>query len=343
MGAPRRISLEADEWPHRGALHEWWYLNFHLTDGTGRRYGFVVSFFPHYMLASLVDKDAGKTVGKRVERGLGLKSLGNGVSRGSSRLVRETGDSLSLRYDCEEYSVALRLTQKKGPLYVNGSGQIREGLLGRSWYYALTNMSAEGELKLGSGARRVSGIGWMDRQWGQWEEMGIGGWEWFSLQFANDWEVLATQIYSPVTLRTCVRVMSVKTAGSEDFHTDRFVMKRLAEWRSPDTNLVYGKRWQVTGPRGVKVGVEVDFDSQELEKGLWEGSCHATLEGAGGKAAGVGYAEQVLRTEGPVTALLSLAGAPPHYHLQRALGRPNLGVWDLVGKLGIWNLVPSGR
>ena len=338
MTEAARISPAADEWAHRGALHEWWYLNFHLADPTGRRYGFVISFFPHYMLASLVDKDAGKVIGKKVERGLGLRSSGKGISRGSSRLVRESGDSLSLRYECEEYAVDLRLTQRKGPLYVNGSGQIREGLLGRSWYYALTNLSVEGELKLGTGTRRVDGVGWMDRQWGQWEEMGIGGWEWFSLQFSNDLEVLATQIYSPVTLKTCVRAMSVKMPGSEDLHTDRFVIRRLAEWRSPETNLLYGKRWQIAGPRGFRVGVEVDFDSQELEKGLWEGSCHATLVSEGGNAAGVGYAEQVQRNEGPVTALLSFAGAPPHYILQRALGRPNLGVWDLVGKLGVWRL-----
>jgi len=50
-----------------------------------------------------------------------------------------------------------------------------------SRYYALTNLKVSGTLEINENEFDVKGIGWMDRQWGNWDYSGIGGWNWFSL------------------------------------------------------------------------------------------------------------------------------------------------------------------
>jgi predicted secreted hydrolase len=335
------ISVPGDEWAHRGALHEWWYVNCHLEDGNGRRYGLVIAFFPDYMLAALVDKDGKKTLSKSVLRGGRLRCGSSGVSMGASGLGSSGPGAYALTYRSEEMSADLSLRSRKTPLMVNGSGEIREGLLGHSWYYALTDMSAEGEIRLAGGVMRVTGIAWIDRQWGDWEDMGIGGWEWFSLQFSNGWEVLATQIYSPVTMKACVRVLSAKMPDSAELHADRFTLRRLSEWRSP-LGSVYGSRWEILGPDGIRIGITVDFDSQELHAGLWEGSCTALLESGSMRSTGVGYAEQVVRSQGRFSAIMSFAMAPAHFLAQGILRRTDLGVWRLLERLGVWRLAGRG-
>lgn len=336
----RRVSLPGDEWAHRGALHEWWYVNCHLEDGGGRRYGLVVAFFPDYTLAALVDKAAGRTVSKNVSRGGRLQSGPSGISVGAFGLASPRPGEYVLNYAVPGFKARLVLKPRKAPLLVNGSGEIREGLLGRSRYYALTDMSAEGELSFEGAAKRLRGTGWIDRQWGDWEDMGIGGWDWFSLQFSNGWEVLATQIYSPLRMKPCVRVLSAKLPDSSELHLDRFALRRLSEWRN-DEGTVYGTRWELVAPGGIRTTVKADFDSQELHPGLWEGSCTARLLTPEGEYRGVGYAEQVMRSRRSLSGLLSLASAPVHYPLQRLLGRADLGVWTLLDRVGVWKLAPG--
>ena len=324
-------------------MHEWWYVNSHLEGSSGRRYGFVTSFFPDYVLGALVDKGAKRTIGKGVDRRGRLLSTPRGIRIGGCALQGAGRGVYGLNYVGDGFSADLTLRSEKPPLLVNGSGEIREGLLGRSWYYALTRMSVGGELKTSQGGDRVSGVGWMDRQWGGWDDMGIGGWEWFSLQFSNRWEVLATQIYSPVTMKTCFRVMSIKKPDSAEVHTSAFSMRRLSEWKSPETGKTYGSSWELRGPAGGKIRVGATFDSQEIHAGFWEGSCEAVLDAGTGEVPGMGYSEQVLRNEGRVTSLLSFAAAPVHYAFQRALGRTSFHMWDLAEKLGVWKLSPPKR
>lgn len=340
----RALSLAEDEWVHRGALHEWWYLNSHLEDAKGRRFGAVAAFFPDYVLFGLADKTARSMVQSRVVRGAALDSSGSGVRFGQSFLVGAgRPGAYSLRWASEEVSMEMSLDSEKGPLLVGGEGKIREGLLGDSWYYSLTSLAAKGTLRVGGDTTPVSGIAWIDRQWGRWEDLGIAGWEWFSLQLSNGSEVLATQIYSPVNGRPCTNVLSVKRKDSTEVHSTSLSVRRLESLTSPSSGSTYGKRWAIVSPGVLSAEVEVDFDGQEFHRGFWEGSCTARGSLEGEAVTGVGYAEQVDRSLGPLTGALATAAAPAHYVLQNLLGRANLGIWDLTERLGVWRRLSLRR
>jgi len=340
----KELSLAADEWAHPDALHEWWYVNTHLVDSTGRKFGAVVAFFPDYMLFGLADKVEKRMVSAEVIRGHRLVSSTAGVSYvGNSFAGAGREGTYALRYSSRGISLELGLESEKRPLLVNRFGKIREGLLGDSFYYSLTRLAARGRLSLGGEERDVSGIAWIDRQWGRWEDMGIGGWEWFSLQLSNGTEVLATQIYSPVARRICTSVVSVKRKDSSEVHSAKLSVRRVETIGGGASGTKYGRRWRLDSPGLLDLEVVVDFDGQEFHKGLWEGCCSArgTIEKEA--VTGVGYAEQVDRAQGPLTQLLSLAAAPGHYALQNLLGRSNLGLWDLPERLGIWRVLAVRR
>lgn len=332
----RRLGVPQDEWAHPDALHEWWYVNSHLVDGGGRSFGAVAAFFHDYMLFGLADKGERRMVRAEVVRGQRLDSWDGGVRYGDSSFARAGGrGGYSLECASEGVSLRLEVEPEKGPLLVNRVGKVREGLLGDSWYYSLTMLRARGSLAVSGEERPVSGIAWIDRQWGRWEDMGIGGWVWFSLQLSNGCEVLATIIYSPVFRRTCTRVVSVKRRDSTELHSTELTIRRL-EALTGASGAVYGRRWSVESPGVMSLEVTVDFDGQEFHRGLWEGCCSATGTVEGDEVTGVGYAEQVDRTQGPLMEVLSFAAAPGHFLLQNLLGRANLGLWDLPERLGIW-------
>jgi predicted secreted hydrolase len=249
----------------------------------------------------------------------------------------------SLACGSEGLSLDLSLKAEKAPLLVNQVGLIREGLLGTSWYYSLTSMRVEGQLVVAGDAKHVSGIGWIDRQWGRWEDMGIGGWEWFSLQLSNGCEVLVTQIYSPVTGRTCSKILSMKRRDSSEYHSMNFAVRRIESLTGSLSGSKYGKKWLIEAPGVLRLVVEVDFEDQEFHKGLWEGCCNAQGVLEGGEVTGLGYAEQVDRGQGPLSERLSLAAAPGHFVLQNLLGRANLGLWDLSERLKLWRILSLRR
>lgn len=335
------ISLPKDEWRHADALHEWWYVNSHLKAEDGRSYGLYIFFFADYFILSLADKVENRVIAYEKITDERLHFTNEGIFFGESSLIRSSREKLvyRLRHHSDKASIDITLASLKEPLIVNGNGKINEGLLGLSWYYALTNLKAEGELRIGTHAlaTKVSGIAWIDRQWGNWEEMGIGSWIWLSLQLSNGCEILLTEINSPYLNRATTKVMSIKKGnGSADEHYSEFIIRCLSQWRSPETGSAYGTMWEIMSSNRMQLCVEVDFDDQELHQGLWQGSCSVKGEFEGKSVNGVGYAEQVNKTPSTVLALTSLILAPYHLLLQSLTRRPDFGILEFLERKEIW-------
>lgn len=336
------INILRDEWAHPNALHEWWYINSHVITSDGRELGLFLAFFPDYLIFSLSDKKDKKLISKRLTKNQRLVTSEKGICFGKNSLEKiDNKIAYKACYYSDRLSFELTLVSQKQPLMVNGNGKIKEGLLGTSWYYALTNLSATGHLKLASETLQVKGVAWIDRQWGSWEDMGIGSWIWFSLQLSNGCEILATEIYTPFLRRSSSKVLSIKMQDSREFHTSDFGIHETARWKSETSGSVYGARWIISSENMLNLRVATDFDEQELQRGLWEGSCEVEGTFEGNQVHGIGFAEQVERSASNLLSLLSLSVAPYHYIIQNLLDKPNLGVWDLVERLGVWKALPA--
>ena len=156
--------------------------------------------------------------------------------------------------------------------------------------------------------------------------------------FSNNCEILVTEIYSPFLNKVSSRVLSVKEADSTDRNISDFAIQRLTSWKSPETGFVYGTHWRVFSSEGINLDITVDFENQEIHRGLWQGSCAVQGNFRNEKVTGVGYAEQLEKVPRSLFGLMQFCVSPYHLIFQNMLGRANLGLLDRLGRSHIFKL-----
>ena len=319
---------------HPGHVHEWWYLNSHLASRGNRRFGVAVIFFQRRLVFMISDKDA-LVVLKRYEKSgvLGSAREGLNISFDSSRLMEVSRGSgkFELLVGADDAELSLSLTAKKSPVALNGGGKVSEGVLGHSWYFALTNLEAHGVLKFGGEEHSVAGGAWLDKQWGNWDFGGMKGWDWFSLQLRDGNELLILEPLHPLTGHPVSRLLTIDYGDSSVRTLSKFATRATERWTSPRTGISYGSAWEIVAP-GTRLTARAHFGDQEVHEGLWEGCCQVEGILENRPVTGEGYVEQLRRMPfaSPGRALLELWTAPLHYAGQRLFLRENLG---LGGKL----------
>ena len=88
------------------------------------------------------------------------------------------------------FGLRLSLIDEKPPVLHHG-GYIDYGPAGGSYYYSRTRLRASGFLsQTGAAAAAVSGEAWMDHQWGNFVVASGGGWDWYSLQLDDRFELM---------------------------------------------------------------------------------------------------------------------------------------------------------
>jgi hypothetical protein len=119
-----------------------------------------------------------------------------------------------LRSTGNKIGIAFNIESRNPPLPVGGTGfVVWGGGLESTYYYSLTRLDIEGTLRVVDREYEVSGIGWMDHQWGNFAGA-VGGqfWEWFSIQLENNVELnlIATRRVGKFELK----IWQVMTAGA---------------------------------------------------------------------------------------------------------------------------------
>jgi predicted secreted hydrolase len=88
------------------------------------------------------------------------------------------------------------LQANKKPFFPGGDGFIAMGEKGKSYYYALTDMTLNGTVKMGTNQVRVTGKAWMDHQWGQWDWINdFSQWKWYSIKLDNGTDLMLFNLY----------------------------------------------------------------------------------------------------------------------------------------------------
>ena len=199
--------------------------------------------------------------------------------------------------------LSLRLNSIKAPVLHgnNGLSQKGEGAGRASYYYSLTRMKTEGELKIDGRKEKVRGFTWMDHEFGS-NQLSVDqvGWDWFSIQLDNQTELMlylmrrkdgSADPYSSGTL--------VKADGAtKHFALKDFRVDVLERWKSSKSSGDYPMKWKIT-VAGEEIELEIapEFREQELITNrsarvtYWEGAVR--INGSVGKKAvgGSGYVE----------------------------------------------------
>lgn len=311
-----------DHFAHPDFKTEWWYFTGNLTAADGREFGYQLTFFrqgvrrgpartrfavddiklAHF---AVTDIKAGKfRHAQRVSRGaFGEAGFSDGerIAWIEGWELRHVGDGrFRLKAEDGDFALDVELTARKSAVFhgEGGVSQKAEGEGRASHYYSLTRLETEGVLVLGGEEIAVGGWSWFDQEWAtnQLTEDQVG-WDWLSLQFADNTELMIFQIRlkgggrDPFSHGTWIDAEGKATpVRNEDFE---LVPGR--EWRSKATGGSYPVEWRVRIPKlELDLRVRAALDGQELELqpiSYWEGSVRA--EGARGDAelSGRGYLE----------------------------------------------------
>ena len=308
---PQRVTLPLDESPH-GDLTEWWYYTGHLAAADGRQYGFELVFFqirrgdapPGYEAHFAITDDHRNTFQFDQRSGSGEQGgRGSGftLAMDTWHMQGRQGHD-SLQAGLTDYAINLQLTADKPAVMHGGTGLIDFGPFGKSYYYSRTRMALTGTLQDHGQPLPVTGIAWMDHQWGNFIVGSVGGWDWYAVQLADGSDVMLSfnrgaddrQYFSYGSYVGADGQVTDLTSGS-------FSQQVTGSWSSPVTGITYPSGWIVQIPsQHLSLSLEPTVKNQELSFGgkasldfldYWEGAVSIGGTRAGAPISGQGYVE----------------------------------------------------
>lgn len=319
-----------DHGAHERFRTEWWYYTGHLTSSTGRRFGFQLTFFrrgvppeevrtlpsqwsiQQLYLAhiALTDLENGRFLyaDKLSRAGLGKAGAETGrlhvwIDRWSLSLDDAPTPRHRLLATTEIFGLDLALTTRK-PVVLHGQNGIsRKGAAPgqASHYYSLTRLAAEGHIRLGAEAFAVTGLSWMDHEFGSADLADdVVGWDWFSLQLSDSTELMwyslrhADGTSDPVSGGTFVQA----DGRTQPLRLQDLTIEPRSHWTSTRSGGRYPQRWRLKAPSlGLDLEVASLLADQELDTArstqvtYWEGAVAASGQARGKAVTGNGYVE----------------------------------------------------
>jgi len=325
---PRTFSFPDDHGPHSGFRNEWWYVTGNLDGERGARFGFELTIFKFLLTPPGTEATEDASAWRSNEVFIGHFALTDAnnekfyvaerYSRGAMGLAGATarpfrvwlddwsitaagpdGDS-AWRLQANDRDIALQLTLEpnKPPVLngVDGLSQKAAAAGNASYYYSITRLETQGSVRIGERIFAVSGLSWLDREWGSSALSGEQeGWDWFALQLANGSDLMlynlrrndgARDVHSAGTL-------TLPDGTAIQLSPEDFVIEVLETWQSPHGGR-YPVAWQIAVPQyKLDMTVLPVLDAQELVTVVryWEGAVDVRGERDGAPISGRGYVE----------------------------------------------------
>jgi predicted secreted hydrolase len=311
------VRFPQDEAPHRD-LTEWWYYTGHLEgqDASGQmhKYGFeYVIFqtlrgqFPPFYAAHFAISDITRGAFQYDQRLLeepravipdGTSTDGFHLAVGDWTMQGLDGHD-QLAAAMTNYAISLDLQASKPPVLHGNDGLIPFGLVGFSYYYSRTRMPLTGTITDHGVSVPVTGLAWMDHQWGNFLSLYGGGWDWYSLQLADQSELMLYVIRDASGAVAGTYATHVAPDGSAAVVAQGdFTSTPLGTWTSPVTHVVYPSGWLVTiASLKLALTLTPELRDQELVTtqstgvAYWEGAVDIQGQQNGAPISGQGYVE----------------------------------------------------
>lgn len=324
-----RFEFPRDHGSHDEFRTEWWYYTGHMQATDGRRFGYELTFFRRALppedvktgpsrwslsqlyLAHFAVTDVGAGRFRFAEK---LSRAGVGKAGADSGRLRVwiddwraelSDDGAEQTLEARDGSLTLSLSLKPAkPFVVHGhNGVSRKGFGSgqASHYYSFTRLETIGTLTIGSATIAVTGTSWMDHEFGS-AELGaeLVGWDWFSLQLADQTEVMLYRLRradgsaDPVSSGTVV----FPDGRSRHLAVGDVTVESTGTWTSPASRARYPSGWRIAIP-----SLALTFDltplvkDQELRTSrstqvtYWEGAVSVSGTQQGRPVTGQGYVE----------------------------------------------------
>ncbi len=319
-----------DHGSHDDFRTEWWYYTGHLVSVEGRRFGYELTFFrrgireghsrpnpsrwavrhlyfAHFALTE-VDEGRFRYTEKLSRAGLGKAGAeAGGLHVWIDRWIAESdpsdGNGHHLKASAEQFAIDLFLRPEKPPVIHGRGGISRKGnATGQaSHYYSMTRLATKGTLMIDGRERTVTGLSWMDHEFGS-AELGedLVGWDWFSVQLKDRGELM---LY---LLRRSDGSLAPASSGTFVFADGRtrhlshveLRVEVLDHWVSQASGARYPSHWRISvAPLDLTLELRPLLADQELITNkstrvtYWEGAVTVAGTRDGADVTGQGYVE----------------------------------------------------
>ena len=327
MPRPGRVwSFPPDHGAHPEFKTEWWYYVGHLKAASGESFGYQLTFFrvalrkpdPQarsawslhtvYFAHLAITDAARRTFFFREKSGRGAFGL-SGAAPGTLKAwvddwrAELEGEEFHLQAKDGGLGLDLVLKPLKPPaLHGQGGYSRKSGTSGAaSYYYSLPRLDTRGTIFVDGRKLPVTGESWMDHEFFT-SAMApdLAGWDWFSLQLADGWEVMLYLLrHQDGTVDPASSGSLIDPAGRvHHLNLADFTVKPTGAWTSPHTRAKYPAGWEITIPgAGYRLRLTPTMPDQEIRSQApaqvtyWEGQ--VKIEGVknGAPVAGLGCAE----------------------------------------------------
>jgi len=255
------VHLPADQASHPRVQTEWWYVVGHMRSGN-RTFGYEVTLFKFsrirppgfnspvtlYRTDVAITDEANKRFYQRITpyfpQSAHLSSSTLDERVGTASLRGPSLKDMALRASLPVGSIDLHLSSRRPPMYVGGRGYLSFGN-GFTYYYSLTDLASGGSIRLDGVTYHVTGISWLDHQWGNWSWTTVRGWTWMALQLNNGVQLSLFDVRSPASR---VRAASVLSQNGRLLTIPGMTIPATGSWRSPHTMALYPSGWTVRIP-----------------------------------------------------------------------------------------------
>ena len=304
------VSLPDDEGAHLTAI-EWWYFNGFLTDDTGAEYSFHYVTFqsvlpngltPRLLQLSWADHD--KKVHLTAERpALPLleATQGDFAFQVNDWSMAGDGKKYSMSFSTGEYSAILQAVSERPAILHQGNGLVELGRAGASYYYSRTRLKISGNLNIRQEERPVSGLAWMDHQWGDFSMTPVG-WDWLSLQLDDGSDLMISLVWDSTDRQPIVSYGTYVAPNGQprNLAGEDISLIATGSWTSAVTETTYPVGWELA-VKSLHLGLTLtpalldsEFQgSKFVPQAYWEGSITVSGTRNGQSVAGRGFAELV--------------------------------------------------
>jgi predicted secreted hydrolase len=309
-GAPL-VHFPADQAAHPANGNEWWYVVGHMRSGA-QSFGYEVTIFKFlnvrppgfsstlniYRTDIAITDETHRSFYQKVTyyfpQSAQLSSTSLNAHVGSASLVASGAKDMNLKASFSKYSISLHLHSARTPMYVGGRGYVNFGS-DFTYYYSLTDLNTTGTITLKGHKFPVTGISWLDHQWGDWSWTGAQGWTWMALQLQNGVQM---SLFDVRRSGQPILFASVITPNGVTHTIPGVTIAASGKWHSPHTGATYPTHWVVRIPSlHAVLTVQPTVRDQEVvapnqpRGSYWEGSGRVSGTYARKAVTGLSYTE----------------------------------------------------
>ena len=321
----RVLTFPQDHGKHPDFQTEWWYFTGNLQSSGERAWGFQLTFFRRSFTKEAARKKSSWAVRDIYPGHFALTDVKNhqffhteiisregpGLAGASNNHLNvfvknwsaeQQGESIHIKATDRKHALELTLTPEK-PLVLHGElGFSRKGGSKEqaSYYYSFTRLKAQGKITFAGRSHSVSGLVWMDHEFGSsiLEKHQVG-WDWLSLQLNDGTELMAFYLRrKDGIIEKPFGTFVPKQGKPANLHGSKIRISSIGSWTSPHTSARYPSGWLVEIPDAkLKLKVTPLIEDQELHStktvgiAYWEGAVAVSGSRAGKNVKGKGYVE----------------------------------------------------